>query len=194
MTLAAQQDAAPQPKALGPRHRLRAATAQAHERLDRLYSRLDLSRADDYAQFLTSHAAAFIPAEQARMAAGADALVAGWSNGARGVALLADLAALRLPTPPLLPPPLFSDEAAVLGGMYVLEGSRLGGSVLVRQVPAGLPTAFLTPPAISTWRVFTDLLDRSLDDETRFERAVASAQSVFALFERAARATVEQAA
>ena len=181
-------------QAASPRHALRAATAAAHARLDALYGGLDLARRDDYARFLTSHAAAFLPVETALAAAGAGAVFEGWLERPRGPALRADLAALGLAVPPPLEPPPFADEAALLGGLYVLEGSRLGGAVLVRAVPPDMPAAFLAPETVSTWRAFTDLLDRRLAAPDRFAHAAAAAEAVFALFERAARATLELAA
>ncbi len=177
--------------AASPRFALRAATAEAHERLDSLYSQLDLGDPADYATFLTSHAAAFIPAEDALDAAGAEALVPGWRAGRRSEVLKSDLAALGLPIPTPAAPPPFETEAQILGGLYVLEGSRLGGAVLIRSVAAGQPTGFLTPGNPNAWRAFIAVLDERLSSVERLGDAAASASAVFDLFERAARARLE---
>lgn len=174
-----------------PRFALRAATAAAHARVDTLYSRLDLSRPGDYGRFLASHAAAFIPIEEALVAAGADALIPGWSRRRRSKALLGDLTALGLTAPTSKPAPPFDDAAAVLGGLYVLEGSRLGGAVLVRGVAPGLPTAFLAPETTSSWRAVTTLLDARLATATALAKATSAANAVFSVFEHCARATLE---
>ncbi len=170
---------------------MRAATAAAHARVDALYSKLDLAGRDDYGRFLLSHAAAFIPLENALVAAGADALLPGWSTRRRGDALRTDLAALDLAVPPLQASPRFVDEASLWGGLYVLEGSRLGGAMLVRSVAAGLPTAFLHPDPASPWRAFTVLLDQNLTTDAQLRRAAMAAKAVFAVFESCARATLE---
>jgi heme oxygenase len=174
-----------------PRFALRAATAAAHARVDALYSRLDLSRPDDYARFLLSHAAAFLPVEAALIEAGADALLPGWSSRRRGEHLRADLAALSLSVPPVEIAPRFSNEAERLGGLYVLEGSRLGGAMLVRSVAPTLPTAFLAPETTSSWRAFTTLLDARLTSAAALAEATSAANAVFSVFEHRARAALE---
>lgn len=174
-----------------PRFALRAATAAAHRRVDALYAHLNLSRRDDYVRFLLGHAAAFLPIEAALAAAGADALMPGWSRRRRSKALLDDLTALGLTAPTSRPPPPFDGAAAVLGGLYVLEGSRLGGAVLVRGVAPGLPTAFLAPETTSSWRAITTLLDARLATPAALAKATSAANAVFSVFEHCARATLE---
>jgi heme oxygenase len=174
-----------------PRWALRSATAAAHERLDTLYSRLDLRLSDDYARFLTSQAATFIPVEAALAAAGAEAVFPGWSDRRRADSLRADLAYLGLATPPPAPSPLFEDDDALLGGLYVLEGSRLGAAVLAGDVAAGSPNAFLRPETPAAWRAFTALLDHHLTSDASIDRAAAAANAVFAVFELSASAVLE---
>jgi len=174
-----------------PRFALRAATAAAHARVDSLYTRLDLSRRDDYARFLLGHAAAFLPVEAALIDAVARAFGPGWTPSCRGHRLRDDLAALGLTVPPLAAAPDFSTEAERLGGLYVLEGSRLGGAMLVRGVAPGLPRAFLAPEATSSWRAFTTMLDSRLTSASALEKATGAANAVFSVFERCARATLE---
>lgn len=170
------------------RFRLRAATHAAHERLDAHYSRFDLREPDDYGQFLRSHAAAFLPMETALLEAGAEELVPGWHESMRGEALLADLDAMELSVPPPVVSPAFATMPALLGGLYVLEGSRLGGAMLRRSVGPGLPTGFLTPGPTGAWRAFTERLDDRLRDDDDLASAARSAIQVFEIFERSARA------
>jgi len=173
------------------RFALRDATAEAHARLDSLYTRLDLADPADYATFLTSHAAAFIPVEDALADAGAETLVPGWAATRRADALRADLAEMAIEVPPPAPRPSFLNDAQVLGALYVVEGSRLGGAVLIRSVKAGLPTRFLTPGNPALWRAFTAKLDEQLSSAALLDDAAASATAVFGLFERAARAHLD---
>lgn len=170
---------------------LRDATAEMHDRLDRLYSRFDLARGDDYGAFLSAHAPAFVAVERALEAAGADDLVTGWRDRLRADALLADIAAMGLPPPTADIPPSFDTEAEMLGAAYVLEGSRLGGAVLIRSVGPGLPTAFLQPGNPADWRAFISVLDERLSSPARLAEAISAAKAVFAMFERSARAQLE---
>jgi heme oxygenase len=167
---------------------LKAATHAAHERLDAHYSRFDLGQAEDYGRFLISHAAAFLPVETALLKAGAGDLVPGWRESMRAGALLADLEAMGLSVPPPVVSPTFATMPAMLGGLYVLEGSRLGGTMLLRSVGPGLPTGFLTPGPAGAWRAFTERLDDRLRDNDDLASAARSAIQVFEIFERSARA------
>ena len=170
-----------------PRFRLRAATAQAHERLDAFYSRFDLGLRDDYGHFLQSHAIAFLPVEAALADAGAEDLIPGWRETMRSQALIADLADLGLSVPPPATSPAFPTEPDLLGGLYVLEGSRLGGAMLARAVAADLPSRFLASGNAGGWRAFTTLMDARLKGSDDLATAARSAISVFDLFERSAR-------
>lgn len=116
------------------RHRLRHATAEAHARLDAQLGELDLRDRDDYRRFLEANAAALLPLEDALVASRVADYFPDWEQRSRRTAILDDLARvggaadpLPAPTPPL-------DAAGVLGTMYVLEGSRLGAKVLLRDV------------------------------------------------------------
>lgn len=178
--------------ALTGRFALRAATAEIHERLDALYSAFDLGAVAGYTSFLAAQAAAFIPVEEALERAGAETLAPGWTARRRAQALRDDLAGLGLIVPPALASPVFATEAATLGGLYVLEGSRLGGAVLVRSVAPGLPNSFLAPENKSAWKAFTAKLDERLGSRGDLDAATTSAIAVFEVFERSARTVLEQ--
>lgn len=166
---------------------LRDATRQAHDRLDRRFSALNLSALSDYGDFLCAHAAAFLPVEQALERGGAPALIAGWHEIKRSDALKSDLNALALASPPPESAPEFEGRAELLGGLYVLEGSRLGGKILHKAVGNGFPKLFLSSrtPA-GHWRAFVAMLEEMLYSDE--DRAAASAAAVrtFQCFERAA--------
>lgn len=165
---------------------LRAATRAAHDQLDAHFSSYDLGNRDDYSRFLTSHAAAFVPIETALTGAGAARLVDDWPGHRRSNALLADLADLGLVPPEPVAPPQFEDDDQILGGLYVIEGSRLGGQVLQRSVAAGLPRRFLAAPqGKGRWRALTATLNQRLQTPSSLSRAADAALATFSSFQRA---------
>lgn len=171
---------------MSARAALKAATAAAHDRVDAGFAGYDLTDRDSYADFLSGHAAAFIPLEEALADAGAERLVAGWSAQRRSAMLIDDLAALGRSPPPRLAVPMFTGDWAILGGLYVLEGSRMGGAVLVRQVAPGLPVAFLgARPERGHWPAFVARLDEMVKSPQALDAATTAALSSFAVFERA---------
>lgn len=138
---------------------LRAATAAAHEELDR---RLGFDRCDRdrYVTFLRASSAVVAPLELA---------LARWLGPdeiSRASALRADLEALGATPAPPAPVPELRSLAEAMGAAYVVEGSALGGSVLARTVAQALgldtPRAYLTLRADQTgarWRDFIQKLD-----------------------------------
>ncbi|TVV71873.1 biliverdin-producing heme oxygenase [Sphingomonas solaris] len=158
---------------------LRGATADDHNRLDAVFGQYDLADAAAYRRFLRAHARALQPVETA--IAGSAATHA-WQP--RVPLIAADLAALGEPMPEAMTidPP----GAARLWGMrYVVEGSRLGGAMLARQVGAGLPAAYLgAQHGKGEWRGFLEALEGAGDAGGAEWRAEAGggAQAAFALF------------
>ncbi len=177
----------------GARARLRAATAADHDRLDGLFGRFDLGDAGDYGQFLAAHASAIGAVEAALDGAGMTRLLPDWPSRRRGALVLADLAALGVPAVAALPPPAIADDAAAWGAAYVVEGSRLGGALLARQVAAGLPASYLAAPQPKgAWREFLVALDAAIVSEEQYVRATAGACATFDLFEAAVRLQLER--
>ena len=160
--------------------RLRAETAAEHDRVDAAYTRYDLADPVSYRAFLEAHARA-LPAVEAVLTD--DALPA-WRE--RTSALAADLAALGgdWPEPLPLDPP--ATAAAAWGMLYVIEGSRLGGVMLARQVGEELPRAYLSARHDSgEWRALLAALDAAAEDEAWIDQTIAAARQVFALYGRA---------
>lgn len=163
---------------------LRSATAAKHDVVDAAYSRFDLTDPVSYGHFLTAHARA-LPAIEAALAA-CDTIPA---FAPRTAALRTDLAALGLEMPdplPFAPPEI---EAAAFGALYVIEGSRLGGAMLAKQVPAFLPHAYLSAThQPGSWRAFGELLDRAekAGGPGWLDRAIAAAEVTFDLYTEAA--------
>ena len=167
---------------------LRSETREAHEALDAHFSQFDLSDARDYGAFLLAHAAAFLPIEEALTEAGAARLFPEWDGMVRAGWLVRDLEALGLEMPAPIAPPAFDSDAAIVGGAYVLEGSRLGGTVLRKAVGADLPHDYLSHDPSLRWPEFVAQIERILKNDVDRSQAVASANAVFACFLRAATA------
>lgn len=173
-----------------PRFQLRDATAEWHDRVDGLFARLDLGNREDYRRFLASQAAALLPVEEWLDHHEAARVLPDWGSRRRGHLLREDLADLDTPVPAAEPIEIPGDDSAILGAAYVLEGSRLGGAMLVRQVPDDLPRRFLSGEGKGDWRGFVAQIDRQLTDPADLAAAIATARSVFTAFEQAGRRTL----
>ncbi|KTT71416.1 biliverdin-producing heme oxygenase [Sphingomonas endophytica] len=163
---------------------LRDATGAAHDTVDAAFGAHDLAAPDAYRAFLAAHARALPPAE-AVMAA----LPFARTLPRRVPLLAADLTALGMTLPVPLPFAPGTDEATCWGVLYVVEGSRLGGALLARQVPAGLPHAYLgAVHAPGQWRAIRHALDEAAAgrDADWTARMVAGALETFALYAKAA--------
>ena len=169
---------------MSARAQLRAGTAVQHDRVDRLFSRLDLAQEEDYRRFLLAQTAAFLPIEGRLDAAGIAQLVPDWRSRRRADLLRADLSALGLKEPPHIPPPALDSPAAQLGAVYVLEGSRLGGAMLRRGLAESVPHSFLSAPQNrGSWRKLLETLDMFLYRSDRLDAAMTAAKGVFQNFE-----------
>lgn len=165
------------------REALRSATRDCHGRVDEIYSAAQLSDPVSYGNFLRAQAAAYLPVEAALDDAEIASLIEDWPARARGPLLAGDLAELGIESPPPVGSPAFSGRAEMLGALYVLEGSRLGGKLLKRSVPAHLPTRFLGGGASASWQSLLSTMDNMLDTAQRIRRATGAARNVFSLFE-----------
>ncbi|WP_293873554.1 MULTISPECIES: biliverdin-producing heme oxygenase [unclassified Sphingomonas] len=164
---------------------LRAATAGDHDTVDAAFGGFALDDAAGYRRFLLAHARA-LPAVEAALATAADDALPAWRP--RTPALAGDLRAMDAAMPE---PFAFdaSDDAARWGALYVIEGSRLGGQLLARTVPAGLPAAYLAARHLpGEWRRLLAALDAraAACGAAWCEAALAGARATFALYARAA--------
>ena len=164
------------------RSALRSATARHHDEVDKLFSAADLTDRAGYGVFLTAQAEAHIGVEDALTRAGAASVVPDWAERCRAALLRADLAELGLPIPASTGGLRLDGEAPILGAAYVLEGSRLGGRLLQRSVPAHLPTRFLGASDSAGWRKLLIVLDEQLKFDEARNRAIRAAIDVFTLF------------
>ena len=131
---------------------LRAATQIHQERIDSLFSSISLADRNSYGAFLLAQAAAHIPTEDALAFGGVAAIVHDWSKRQRSDLIREDLAGMGLGMPQPAGVLKFQSESGLLGALYVIEGSRLGGTVLRRSVSPGLPVRFLSDGNSAAWR------------------------------------------
>ena len=174
------------------RERLKRATAEAHHQLDADIASRDLADPDVYRRFLLGHARVLPVIERALEAAGVERLLPDWATRRRTAALNEDLQALGAAAPPACAAPTLQNEAAVMGALYVLEGSRLGGVVLARQALAGGSaeisgaTRYLTHGrGQALWPSFLAVLEGNDAVRVHPDAAEAAALSVFHAFREA---------
>lgn len=178
--------------AVTARQALRNATSGHHERVDAIFSTAALDARGSYARFLRAQAAAHLPVERALEQGGVAALISDWPARRRRESLESDLEALGEKIPPAAGNLSLDSDAALLGALYVLEGSRLGASVLKRSVPPEFPMKFLGGVDSAAWRSLLQLLDERLRDEADLVVAIRAARDVFVLFETAGAGHLQQ--
>lgn len=164
---------------------LRGRTAAAHARVDEVFGRFDLARQESYIRFLQAHAKALPPIEAVL---GHERLPR-WRP--RTGCLSRDLAAFGHGLPALFPSTRSRGLAQQVGLLYVVEGSRLGGRLLLQSVDPGFSSHYLS--AIhepGEWRAFTKCLNDLANSESVdwLEDAVGGAIEAFQLYEAAAEA------
>ncbi len=174
------------------RNYLRSETRALHHKVDHAFSRFALDDDVQLEHFLVAQAGALRPLEatlEAGDRGGIAALLPDWPARRRAPLL----AGLGPNVPDLRIAPLRTD-AERLGVAYVLEGSRLGGGILLDRIRsrhsavARLGIGFLShDPGASHWQTFVAALDRLGGEQTRAE-SLAGAVTAFQLFERAANA------
>lgn len=170
---------------MSARTELRNATASAHEAVDAAFGGYDLADAGSYGAFLIAHARV-LPAIEAALA-GVPGLP---TLRPRTPLLTADLAALGRPMPEMACVAEPRDAAAAFGMAYVIEGSRLGGGFLARNVGAALPRAYLSATHLpGEWRAFGEALETAAaGDPAWIARATSAAHEVFGEYRAAAAA------
>jgi heme oxygenase len=174
------------------RETLRERTAAAHQRLDGLWDIASLHERGPYTQFLQATAAALVPLEARLCETGVEALLTDWAMRSRTASIQADLAGLGAVAPSCPAPALASAEEQ-FGALYVLEGSRLGGAMIAREVARSQDEAVLANRRYlghgqgdHFWQSFLEQLDRVPRTESELELVCAGASETFALFEAAA--------
>lgn len=166
------------------RTRLRNATAPLHSRVEAAYAGFDLEQPDGYLLFLRAHCRVLSAVEVALEQAGIARLLDDWPARTRRHMLLADLSELDSPAPTSLPLPQLLDEASCWGAAYVLEGSRLGGTILARrrrQIDPSAPVSYLEHGDVARlWPTFLSRLETARSGA--WAPMLAAAEATFTLF------------
>ena len=163
------------------RQMLRAATATLHAEVDARFSGPSATDRNAYEAFLTVLARAVLPLEQALDRGGVGRLLPDWRERRRSRALKQDLDLLDIS--------VTTDEARLFGRLYVLEGSRLGGKLLVKRAAESddpqvrAATHYLGHGAGSDfWRSFLQRLETSEAVLESPQRTLLGAREAFGLF------------
>ena len=171
------------------RQMLRAATATLHAEVDARFSGPFATDRNAYEAFLTVLARAVLPLEQALDRGGVGRLLPDWRERRRSGALKQDLDLLGIAVPPALNVSVTTDEARLFGRLYVLEGSRLGGKLLVKRAAESddprvrAATHYLGHGAGSDfWRSFLQRLETSEAVLESPQRTLLGAREAFGLF------------
>ena len=173
---------------------LRNATRIWHDRVEAGFERYDLQTVAGLTAFLRRQALAQLPVEAELDARGLSRVLPDWPERRRGEALSTDLAQLGAPLPDTaamriaLPTP-----ERMMGALYVLEGSRLGGKILQRRVAASPEERVRSADAYLShagprggWRIFLARLNQLGSTDEKRRDALAGAEQTFALFHAAA--------
>lgn len=177
----------PRKPAAGVRHSLRAATAQAHERLDACARRVNLADRQSYGRFLRAQSGPITALETALREFGIARLLPDWPLRSRVSALLYDLEYLNLRAD-WCPEVQLDSVAQAFGTLYVLEGSRLGARVLLQQILAAAPdlkpaTRFLSHGSDQRlWSTFLQILEAKVGTGD-LDECVQGAKTAFGLFD-----------
>lgn len=171
------------------RDQLRNSTAELHARVDGHMGKLLQHTDGGYAEFLVASAEAILPLEHALEAANVSAILPDWEERSRSAALLADLADLSLSAPAwrnIDDSHRFIDEAYQFGVVYVLEGSRLGARVILRELLRSvkpLPMRYLSHGHDQPmWQTFIRSLEASPVTDQNRQRALSGAVAAFEMF------------
>jgi heme oxygenase len=160
--------------------------------VDKVFAHFKLSDKAQYGAFLSAHARVLPAAEEALEAGGIASLLPDWNERRRRHLLMEDLQTLHLPRPSSLSPAPLTSASALWGAVYVLEGSKLGGAMLAKAVPAEFPSRYLSPNGEKGgMKLFMDSLDRA--EGIDVDAATSAARAVFELFYRAAELELEAA-
>ena len=120
---------------------LAAETHDLHSALDRFASRFNLATQAGLEDFLRFMWIGCSKVEDGLDTAGAQRLLPEWPRRRRSDMLARDLGETNETVPVAVD---FASDGEVWGGLYVLEGSRLGGRVLARSTPLSGQSAFLS--------------------------------------------------
>ena len=179
-----------------PRHErarqiLRDETAVLHNMVERHFAPGRMTR-EAYGRYLTMNRP-FAWIEPALEAACIHRVLPDWDVRRRRFVLASDLEAMGLPACETHTIGISNDVGTLLGWSYVLEGSRLGARVILREIESAHAqelsgaTRFLRHgEGMALWARFTATLRRIDNDPSAIQRACEAARAAFGCFATAA--------
>jgi heme oxygenase len=171
-----------QPFAEDIRALLFAATRDLHDQVDKSAGRYDLARPSGRSGFLQFMYRGLQPVEDGLDGAVAGRLYPAWHDRRRAAVLRGDIRRAGAGIPDTREPVPFANALEVWGGLYVLEGSRLGARLIARDWPdADLP-GFLRPDPAGTWPKFLECIRRCCPEQIRHPQVVGGARKAFGAF------------
>jgi len=178
-----------QPYSPSIRESLRTATFDLHAEVDAGFSGPFDKDTFSYIKFLLALTRVIVPLERALESAGVERLLIDWAERRRTAALILDLQDLGQTVTAEASVPPMGGEAWQFGALYVLEGSRLGGALLLRRarknsdVRVQQATRYLDHGSgRHFWQSFLARLEDSAAVARAHEEAVAGARAIFSLF------------
>lgn len=168
---------------------LRQATSSLHAELDTQVTSLLNGGERGYVAFLRGSAGAVFPIEHALEAARIASILPDWKQHSRRQALSLDLADFEAIPEDVLSFPDIHSDAFGLGVLYVLEGSRLGASLLARRLSESPSKRVRTATRYLNhgtgqrlWPRFLECLETTQSVRLATHEAIAGAQCAFATF------------
>jgi len=155
-------------------------TKVLHDTIDARAARFDLTSERGLKDFLRFMWVGCSRVEKGLTYRGAQRLLPEWPSRCRSGLIARDLGEMD---PPATQPVDFSGDAEVWGGLYVLEGSRLGGRFLARTTPLSAQSGFLTEgDTPDFWPVFLQRLRFAASDSGRRTGMAEGARKAFSAF------------
>jgi heme oxygenase len=173
------------------RRSLRNETAELHEAVERHFAPGRMTR-DWYIRYLLMNQP-FTSIEPALEAASIHRVLPDWDMRRRRFALASDMVAMGLPTCETRTIAIADDVGTLLGWSYVLEGSRHGARVILKQIES-IQSPELTDATrflrhgteTNLWTRFTAALSRLDNDQSAIENACGAARRAFHCFKEVA--------
>ncbi len=165
---------------------LKDSTAELHRRLDEKLSELEFTNLSGYRAFLVRTARALLPLESLLLSSNITAVISDWALRSRSVELTCDLSGVGALLAPIEAQRRTLDRDESLGVLYVLEGSRLGGQLLLRRVMSSADprvranVRYLACSDAACWRSFLAVLESMTAVDT--EKLIGGAHYAFELF------------
>lgn len=172
---------------------IKEATKTAHQQLEvKVIKQLKAIRSNaDYAEFLKHFYAYFNQVEKALVPFVNETVLPDYNERRNSRYLKNDIEALggSLDKLPYAQSPAITNTVTALGALYVLEGSIMGGKVIVQMLAKGGITegvSFFSGYGEATgakWKLFTDVLNKYAVTEEDKELAIAAANETFSRFD-----------